>query len=102
MKRVTTDGDRDSESGFVTDEFLRFAFEAGRTGAWEVDLVDHTAHWTPECDRIFGYEQAQPEWTYEKLLAHVVPEDRAAVDQKFQAAVAATTDWSVECRIRRV
>jgi PAS domain S-box-containing protein len=102
MRRVTTDGDRDNDSGFVTDEFLRFAFEASFTGAWEVDLVDHTARWTPEYDRIFGYQQLQSEWTYEKFLAHVAPEDRAAVDEKFRAAVAAQTDWSFECRIRPV
>jgi PAS domain S-box-containing protein len=97
MKRDAADND----SAFVNDEFLRFALEATRTGAWEVDLVDHTAHRTLGHDRIFGYQQLLPEWTYEMFLAHVVPEDRAAVDARFQAAVAGHTDWTFECRIRR-
>jgi PAS domain S-box-containing protein len=70
-------------------------------GAWDLDLVEHTAFRSLEHDRIFGYAQLLQEWTYEMFLEHVVPEDRAAVDEKFGRAVEQMSDWSFECRIRR-
>ncbi len=83
-------------------ELLRFALETSHTGAWDLDLVDHTAHRSLEHDRIFGYEQLLPEWTYEMFLDHVLPEDREMVDAKFREATTTRSDWSFECRIRRV
>ncbi|MBP1714839.1 MAG: sensory transduction histidine kinase, partial [Deltaproteobacteria bacterium] len=84
-----------------SEERLRFALETSHTGAWDLDLLDHTAHRSLEHDRIFGYEQLLPQWTYEMFLDHVLPEDRAAVDAKFRQAVKNQSDWSFECRIRR-
>ena len=84
------------------EERLRFALETSHTGAWDLDLVDHTAHRSLEHDRIFGYEQLLPQWTYEMFLDHVLPEDRAMVDAKFRKATTERSDWSFECRIRRV
>jgi PAS domain S-box-containing protein len=84
-----------------SEERLRFALETIHTGAWDLDLVDHTAFRSLEHDRIFGYAQLLPEWTYEMFLNHVTPEDRATVDGKFQAAMASQGDWNIECRIRR-
>jgi PAS domain S-box-containing protein len=81
---------------------LNFALEKSHTGGWDLDLVDHTALRTLEHDRIFGYETLLPQWTYEMFLDHVIPEDRAGVDRLFQQAVSTQTDWSFECRIRRV
>ncbi len=81
---------------------LSFALQKSRTGGWDLDLVDHSAHRTLEHDRIFGYESLLPQWTYEMFLEHVVPEDRAEVDQRFRAAAAAQAEWNFECRIRRI
>lgn len=80
---------------------LGFALRTSRTGGWELDLVDHTAHRTLEHDRIFGYESLLPLWTYEVFLEHVVPEDREEVDRRFREATGKGTDWNFECRIRR-
>ncbi len=85
-----------------SEERLRFALETSHIGAWDLDLVDHTAHRSPGHDHIFGYEQLLPQWTYEMFLDHVLPEDRATVDAKFREATATCSDWSFECRIRRV
>ncbi len=86
----------------ASERRLSFALEVSRTGGWELDLVDHSASRTLEHDRIFGYQAMLPEWTYEMFLAHVLEPDRAEVDRRFQDAVARQTDWSFECRIRRV
>ncbi|MFO0892617.1 MAG: PAS domain-containing protein [Isosphaeraceae bacterium] len=85
-----------------TDERLDFALETSHVGAWELDLVDHSAFRSLEHDRIFGYESLLPRWTYEMFLEHVLPEDRALVDEKHRMAIATRADWSFECRIRRV
>ncbi len=86
----------------ASEDRLSFALETSHTGAWDLDLVNHTAYRSLEHDRIFGYEQPLPQWNYEMFLEHVLGEDRAAVDAKFRTATAARGDWSFECRIRRV
>lgn len=84
-----------------SEERLNFALEISQTGAWELDLRDHTAHRSPKHDRIFGYTAPLPRWTYEMFLEHVLPEDRALVDGKFRKAVEIGSDWTFECRIVR-
>lgn len=85
-----------------SEERLRFALETIQTGAWDLDLVTHNAFRSRYHDLIFGYPELQPEWTYEMFLDHVLPEDRATVDGKFRQATENRSDWSFECRIRRV
>jgi len=80
---------------------LSFALRTIHTGAWELDLLNHTAQRTLLHDQIFGYEQPLPLWTFEMFLEHVLPEDRADVDRRFREAIAAQVDWEFECRIRR-
>jgi PAS domain S-box-containing protein len=84
-----------------TAELLAFALDTASLGAWELDLAAGTAQRSVQHDRIFGYEELQPEWTYARFLEHVLPEDRAEVDRKYRGAVAARQDWTFECRIRR-
>ncbi|MGE5361287.1 MAG: ATP-binding protein [Bacteroidales bacterium] len=80
-------------------QFLSFALTTARTGAWDLDLVDHTARRSPEHDRIFGYDRLLPQWTYEMFLEHVVAEDREAVDRAFRHAMETGSDWNFECRV---
>lgn len=80
---------------------LQFALETGHIGAWDLDLVTHQAHRSLEHDRIFGYPALLAEWSYERFLDHVLPDDRELVDEKFRQATADRVDWSFECRIRR-
>ena len=84
-----------------SEERLRFALETSHTGAWDMNLVDHTAIRSLEHDRIFGYAELLPEWTYEMFLEHVLPEDRMMVDGKFRRAMECRGEWNFECRIRR-
>ena len=96
QRKETEDALRESE------ERLRFALEASSTGAWDLNLADHTVSRSLAYDRIFGYAEMLPEWTYEMFLEHVVPEDRETVDETFRHATATGSDWSFECRIKRV
>lgn len=84
-----------------SEQRLSVALETAQTGAWELNLEDHTAHRSLQHDRIFGYKALLPVWTYEMFLEHVLPEDRGEVDRLYRQAVDSGGDWSFECRIRR-
>jgi len=85
----------------ASEERLSFALEASRIGAWDLDLKDHTAFRSIEHDRIFGYAELLPSWSYEKFMEHVLPEDRRKVSDLFRNATENKTDWNFKCRIRR-
>ncbi|HWR00390.1 MAG TPA: PAS domain-containing protein [Chlorobaculum sp.] len=77
------------------------ALEKCHIAWWELDLQNKTAHRSSEYDRIFGYETPCPDWTHQKFLDHIIVEDRAEVDRKFQETEANLADWNIKCRIRR-
>ena len=89
------------EARIESERRLQFAMEVGQIGHWELDLISQTAHRSLKHDQVFGYETLLPEWTYDKFLEHVVPEDRHLVDEKFRKAVEAQSNWDFECRIVR-
>ena len=84
-----------------SEERLRFSLDEVGVGGWVLDLVDHSSYRSPRHDQIFGYDTPLEEWTYEMFLEHLVPEDRARVDQQFQHAMKTKGDWHFECRINR-
>lgn len=96
-----TERKRLEEEGRQREEFLLFSLESLEAGAWELNLVNHSAYRTLRHDQIFGYQDHLPQWTYEMFLEHVLPEDRQEVDRKFQESVATHGKWNFECRILR-
>ena len=95
FSRDTTERHRTEQAVRDGEERLRFALETNHTGAWDLDLVDHTAFRSQEHDRTFGYATRLPQWTYEMFLEHVLTEDRAAVDAKFRHAIETRSDSGV-------
>ena len=81
-------------------ERLQQALEAGELGLWGLDVITGKAWRTLQHDKIFGYNSLLPEWTYQIFLSHVLPEDRAMVDEKFGGAISKGNEWNFECRIQ--
>ena len=84
-----------------SNDRLEFALHVGGLGEWEIDLQSHAMSRSRRHDEIFGYDDAPPEWSYELLLEHVLPEHRDEVDASFKTAVANNSVWNIETRIRR-
>ncbi len=81
---------------------LEAALSGGSMSAWDIDLRNHQVWRTPGHDRLFGYAENLPEWSYEKFLEHVVPEQLEDVKRQFQRCYDAVDDWTLECEIVRV
>ncbi|MFM8442218.1 MAG: PAS domain-containing protein, partial [Methylococcus sp.] len=79
----------------------RTAFALGVThiGTLDLALADATLRTSAVFDRILGYDNATPDWTYDRFLGHVLPEDRERVEQSYQEMLQRQADWNVECRI---
>lgn len=80
---------------------LQFALSSSKTGAWDLDLQNYSVQRTLEHDKIFGYQELLPEWTYDMFLEHVIPEFKSEVDKKFKHAIEHMAEWNFECQIRR-
>lgn len=101
LNRAVAEQGRANAVLLESEERIRFALETSQIGTWDLDLESHQANRSAVHGRIFGYVAPLPEWTYEKFLEHVLPEDRQAVTQAFGRAMESRSDWTIECRIRR-
>ncbi|HYD33251.1 MAG TPA: diguanylate cyclase, partial [Methylophilaceae bacterium] len=82
-----------------TAERLQFVLDAAQIGEWHLDLISNTAVRSLRHDQCFGYTEPVSEWTVEKALAHVHPDDRPRVKEIFEKALRDLSDWRFECRV---
>lgn len=80
---------------------LSFALEKSHIGWWSMNIEDGSAFRTIEHAKIFGYDSTDQEWSFQKFLDHVVPEDRDRVSARIQHSKTTQTGLHFECRIRR-
>jgi PAS domain S-box-containing protein len=69
-----------------TQRDLNRAQAVAKTGSWRLDMRRNLLLWSDETYRMFGIPKGTP-LTYETFLGTVHPEDRANVDQRWQAAL---------------
>ena len=79
-------------------ERLKSALNAAQLGFWDWDLNQQTLSWSPQTERILGYEPETVEHTYESWAKQLHPEDRPRVEAAIQAAVESHQDLRVEYR----
>jgi PAS domain S-box-containing protein len=65
---------------------LNRAQAVARTGSWRLDVRRNELLWSDETHRIFGIPRGTP-LSYEAFLGAVHPDDRAQVDERWQAAL---------------
>lgn len=97
---VTEHAQREKELRFSKSQ-LNFALEKSHIGWWSMNFEDGSAFRTPEHARIFGYDAIDREWSFQKFLDHVVPEDRNRIRALILHSKATQTGLHFECCIRR-
>jgi PAS domain S-box-containing protein len=75
------------------------ALESAQLGDWQIDLRSGVANRSLLHDRIFGYEEKLPEWSFEIFVSHVLEEDRARVARIYEENLKQGKRWDFECRI---
>ena len=93
--------ERLSEALKLTEARQRLTVEAAGIGDWEMNLATQVTAHSLLHDRIFGYAEPIPQWSYDRFLAHVHPEDRDRVDALFKEGLQSGGEWAAECRILR-
>lgn len=76
----------------------RFALEAGRLGAWTLDLRTEELVTSPTCRTNFGRHADAP-FSYAELRASVHPDDQPRMAAAVQDSIAGGTDYDIEYRV---
>lgn len=84
----------------LSADHLRLILQTAHIGIWELDIATGQASRNSHHDTIFGYDTPLEEWTYDKFIEHIVPEQQQRVHELQQAAIKAGDVWSFECAIR--
>ena len=82
-----------------SEERLRFTLEAAHIGDWNLDLSTGVMQHSARHDQCFGYSGQQSDWNFDKFIEHVLPEDRAEVEQTLHVAITELRDWRIQCRV---
>lgn len=82
-----------------SEERLRFILKAGRLGSWTLDLADLRLVTSDICKTNFGREPDEP-FTFEDLVAAILPEDRDRMQAAMAASVETRGDYDIEYRVR--
>ena len=77
----------------------KFALDAAGVGDWDMDLQTNVARRSLIHDQCFGYQEGVQDWGYDTFLSHVIPDDRAKVDDTYKKAMADGAIYDVEFRV---
>lgn len=82
--------------------WLRLTMAGSRMGTWtrELDGSNHVL-WSPELERIFGFEPGEFPQTEEAFLDFVHPDDRQPLAEAVRHAIETHSDYDVEFRYTR-
>ncbi len=79
---------------------LRRAQSVSKTGSWRLDLQTNVIEWSEETYRLFGLPNGSPV-SYDAILFHTHPEDRALLRNSWRRAVRGEASFSLEHRAVR-
>lgn len=78
---------------------LREAQRIAKLGYWELDLVEDTLVWSDEIYRMFCFDPASSEPSYELFINTIHPEDRARVDAAYNDSLKNRLPYNIIHRI---
>ncbi|WP_375460950.1 sensor histidine kinase [uncultured Enterovirga sp.] len=81
-----------------SDDRLKFALQAGRLGAWELDLVRMELNTSDQAKVNFGVSP-EADLTYSGLMQLIHPRDRARVTEAVQVSIDSRADYEIEYRV---
>ena len=84
-----------------SQERLRLALDAAGMAMWDFDPTTNTTIRSDHHDRIYGHDAPLAVWNFDVYLAHVHPDDRASVADRFARALRDEAEWRVESRVLR-
>jgi PAS domain S-box-containing protein len=70
-------------------------------GSWEWDIAKDVVTWSDELYRISGVDPGKLVPTYESILGHIHPDDRDALDDAVQRAIADRASYALDHRLVR-
>lgn len=82
-----------------SEERMKLALEASKSGVWEWDLITNKVQWSEENYRILGYEPNSVEPSYEHWLNRVHTDDREKANAQVVDAVEKKSDLDIEFRV---
>lgn len=77
---------------------LQVALEAGRLGAWELDIANRELTTSDRCKSIFG-RRPEDAFSYETLLHAVHPDDRERMQTAVRDTLRTGKDYAIEHRV---
>nr|WP_308796222.1 PAS domain-containing protein [Tolypothrix sp. FACHB-123] len=80
-----------------SDRRLRVALEAAKLGSWELNLATGELFTSKQCKANFGLPESF-EFTYERLLESIHPDDRAYMQNSVKQALVNHSDYEAEYR----
>ncbi|MEH2175496.1 PAS domain S-box protein [Nostoc sp.] len=83
----------------ASEEKLKLTLSFAGIGYWEWNPITHQILASENAIRCFGSDLSDVNWTYEKWLNQVHPEDREWVEPQLRQAIATQTDYAVEYRV---
>jgi PAS domain S-box-containing protein len=82
-----------------TADRLQLAIDAGELGSFELDIESGIIDCTPQCRLNCGFLSDEL-FTYEKLIAAIVPEDKAGIHEALQRSISGHATFNAEYRVR--
>ncbi|WP_414518641.1 PAS domain S-box protein [Nostoc sp. PCC 9305] len=83
----------------ASKEKLKLTLNFTGIGYWEWNPITHQIFASENAIRCFGSDLSDVNWTYEKWLNQLHPEDREWVESELRQAIATQTDYAVEYRV---
>lgn len=98
MMRDVTERRRAEEELRRSAEYLAEGQRISHTGSWAWNTANGTWFWSPESLRIFGVEHGSDDFSFERFLERIHPEDRSKVERALSGAVHRRTAFEQDIR----